>query len=164
MAVLDLQPNMLFSDSTCRNQSECNVSFLVCCISVALLQCEQTLPPSLESELWSCVTPAGAHWHDRELLLKTISLHEKRNETDFFPFFLFSHRFKINFGSDLQKLRCQKHMYFRFHLCRVGKLLSVHFHSGESCNFPDIKSPKVLITTEFDPSHLLGKNTTLFFV
>lgn len=81
----------------------------------------------------------------------------------FFPFFLFSHCFKINFGSDLQKLRCQKHMYFRFHLCRVGKLLSVYFHSGEHCNFPDIKSPKVLITTEFDPSHLLGKSPTLFF-
>lgn len=164
MAVLDLQPSMLFSDSSYRNNSECNVSFLVYYTSVALLQCEQTLPPSLES--WRGVIPAGecnAYWHDRELLLKTISLQEKRNESDFFPFFLLSHCFKINFWSDLQKLRCQKHMYYRFHLCRVGKLLSVHFHLGEPCNFPDIKSPKVLITAEFDPSHFLGKNPTLFF-
>lgn len=69
MAVLDLQPNMLFSDSTCRNNSEWNVSFLVYYISVPQLQCEHTFPPSLEKDLWSCVIPAGvlsAHWHDWE--------------------------------------------------------------------------------------------------
>lgn len=81
----------------------------------------------------------------------------------FFLSFL-SYCFKINFGSDLQKLRYQKHMYFRSHLRRVGKLLSVHFHSGELCSFPDIKSLNVLITTESDPSHLLGKKPTLFFL
>ena len=56
-----------------------------------------------------------------------------------------------------------KLLYFRFHLCRVGKLLSVHFHLGEPCNFPDIKSLKALITTKFDPSRLLSKNLTIFF-
>lgn len=77
---------------------------------------------------------------------------------------LLSPCFKINFGSDLQKLRYQKHMYFRFHLRRAGKLLSVHFHSGEICNFPNIKSLNVLITTESGPSHLLAKKPTLFFL
>lgn len=103
----------------------------------------------------------------RELLVKTIWQHMKKDKWKWFFFFsssLLCPCLEINFGSHLQKLSYQKHTYFRFHLCRAGKLLSVHFHSGEFCNFPDTKSLNVLITSEPDPFHLLGKKLTLFFL
>lgn len=155
MAVLDLQPH-LFADSTCRN-NRMKCIFFWCRISVPLLECEHTFPPSSRGRsLKLCYTSWCAQslltWL-RELLEKTIWLHMKNKEINVnYLLSLLSHSFEIDFESDLQNLWYGKHTYFRFRLCRVGKLLSVCFHLGDLCSFPSIKSVNVLITTESDPS------------
>lgn len=102
--------------------------------------------PTPNKDLWSCVIPAGvlsAHWHDREnCWWKQLDCARER-KVFFFLFFcsffsLLYHCFKINFRSDLQKLRYQKHMYFRYCLGRVRQFLFVHFHWGKQ--FPQNKT------------------------
>lgn len=128
-----------------------------CMIPVPLLECEHTFPPaSRERSPKLCCTSWCAQslltWL-RELLGKTIWLHMNKREMKVnFLLSLLSHCFDINFESDFQNLWYEKHTYFRFRLRIVGKLLSVHFHLGELCSFPSIKSLDVLITAESDPS------------
>lgn len=136
---------MVFSDSTWRNNSEWNVSFLVYYISVPLLQCEHTFPPPIkisEAVLYQLVCSVPTDMTERTAGENSLTVQEK-GKCFFFLFFcsffsLLYHCFKINFRSDLQKLRYQKHMYFRYCLGRVRQFLFVHFHWGKQ--FPQNKT------------------------
>lgn len=93
--------------------------------------------PNRERSLKLCYTSWCAQcpltWQ-RELLVKTAWLCKRKKSV----LFLLYHCFKMNFRSDLQKLRYQKHMYFRYCLSRVRQFLFVHFHWGKQ--FPQNKT------------------------
>lgn len=138
-----------------------------CRISVPLLECERTFPPS--SREWSlklCYTSWCAQslltWL-RELLEKTIWLHMKKKEIKVnYLLSLLSHSFKINFESDLQNLWYGKHTYFRFRLCRVGSC-SQYVSTWESFAVSPVSNPR-MYWLPLNLILLLGKKPTLLFL